>query len=284
MFGPEILARSLTAPSPQPDRYGNHWQYHSRSDRHSKIACWAMLFDLLLESKLIRKHVESGVLRFGINHTMWDYAQNRKKNLDLVLCSAGSGDTRESRSLENLATKYGVDLTCEESTLLARLPELLEAPVGNVFLAVEAKACMTAHLKALPRLYDELNSSHLTIHGNSQMAIAAGFVMINAATRFLSSDMNKFPQEGTGHRNWSAHKQPSAMERAVDKVTQLPRRASTAEQGFDSLAIVLVNLANDGSACTVHHGKPAPEGADPHHYEQSIRRIAHLYHSRFPTI
>jgi len=62
---------------------------------------------------------------------------------------------------------------------------------------MEAKACMTAHQRALPRLYDELNSSHLTVHGAADHAIAAGFVMVNAATKFLSTDLNKknFPND-----------------------------------------------------------------------------------------
>ena len=45
---------------------------------------------------------------------------------------------------------------------------------------------MTAHGKALPRLHDELNSSHLTIHGASDYAIAAAFALVNAAATFVS--------------------------------------------------------------------------------------------------
>jgi uncharacterized RmlC-like cupin family protein len=44
---------------------------------------------------------------------------------------------------------------------------VLTAEVGAVLIALEAKACMTAHVKALPRLYDELNSSHQCVHGSS---------------------------------------------------------------------------------------------------------------------
>ncbi len=34
MYGPEILVRTLSKPT-RTDRYGNLWQYHSRSDHHS---------------------------------------------------------------------------------------------------------------------------------------------------------------------------------------------------------------------------------------------------------
>ena len=61
-----------------------------------------------------------------------------------------------------------------------------------MLLALEAKACMTEHGKARPRLYDELSSSHLTVHGANDAAIAAAFVMVNAATSFISPDRNKW--------------------------------------------------------------------------------------------
>jgi hypothetical protein len=42
----DILVRTLSTPVPiGPSK--TPWQYHSRSDRHSKIACWGILFDLL---------------------------------------------------------------------------------------------------------------------------------------------------------------------------------------------------------------------------------------------
>jgi hypothetical protein len=46
MFGPEILVRTLSKAT-RVDRSGNRWQYHSRSDHHSKVACWGIIFDLL---------------------------------------------------------------------------------------------------------------------------------------------------------------------------------------------------------------------------------------------
>lgn len=84
MFGPRILTRFLSAPGP-PDRHGFRWQYHSRSDRHSKVACWGVALDLLSTSALLRRHVESGKVVMGLNHTMVDFATSRRKDLDLVI-------------------------------------------------------------------------------------------------------------------------------------------------------------------------------------------------------
>ncbi|MFC7637292.1 hypothetical protein ACFQWA_14920 [Streptomyces thermogriseus] len=61
-------------------------QYHGRSDRHSQIICWGILFDLMLTSDLLRWHVESGKVVFGINHTLRSFSPEKKKRLDLVLC------------------------------------------------------------------------------------------------------------------------------------------------------------------------------------------------------
>ncbi len=41
VYGPEILARYLSTPG-DPDKHGNAWQYHPRSDRHSKVGCWGV--------------------------------------------------------------------------------------------------------------------------------------------------------------------------------------------------------------------------------------------------
>ena len=89
MDGPEILARTMTA-TRIPDQLGNLWQYHPRSDRHSKVACWAAFFDLLGTSALLRRHVAEGNVIFGINHTMRDFKTRRKKDLDLVIARPGT--------------------------------------------------------------------------------------------------------------------------------------------------------------------------------------------------
>jgi hypothetical protein len=102
---------------------------------------------------------------------------------------------------------------------------------------------MTEHMKARPRLYDELNSSHDAVHGSAEMAIAAGFVMINLADEFISPEMNK--SGGTLHRG-----------------SGLPKRRRVSRSRSDR--------------------PPAPERGSTVHYDSMIARIVHLYESRFP--
>ncbi|MBV9561367.1 MAG: hypothetical protein JOY90_13105 [Bradyrhizobium sp.] len=262
------------------DRYDNTWQYHSRSDHHSKIACWGVVFDLMVSTPLLRRHVATGAVRFGINHEMRDFVHDRKKNLDLVLCTPG-GPTK-SDTLASLAANYKIELTDEEREEFGELPPLVRAPVGSVLLALEAKACMTAHQRALPRLYDELNSSHLTVHGASDQAIAVAFTMVNVASAYLSPDLNK--KNRSSDPVWSQHKQPRDAQLAIDKIKQLPRRSKPGDVGYDAISIVAIDMANDGRPVELVDGSPAPPKGDIYNYESMIARLSAIYATRFKDL
>lgn len=279
MYGPGILVRTLTSANVR-DRYKNIWQYHSRSDHHSKIACWGVIFDLMVSTPLLRRHVEAGAVCFGINHEMRDFVHDRKKNLDLVLCTPAGPVAPET--LSSVAENYKIELTKEEQTLFEKLPQLSRAPVGSVLMALEAKACMTAHQRALPRLYDELNSSHLTVHGASDQAIAVAFTMVNVADNYLSPDLNK--KNRSTEPEWSRHKQPRDAQLAVDKIKQLPRRSKVGDVGYDAVSIVVIDMANDGGPVELVADPPAPPKGDIYYYENMIARLSGIYATRFKDL
>lgn len=281
MFGPQILARFLTALGPA-DKYGNRWQYHSRSDRHSKVGCWGIALDLLLTSSLLRDHAREGKVVLGINHRMTDFATGRRKDLDLVIARPADAPT-SGKTFAGLAAAYGVPLTESEQSALANLPGLLVSDVGAVLVALEAKACMTAHVKSLPRLYDELNSSHLCVHGASRQALAIGYVQVNAATEFASPVVNSHALRGETP-SLTPHRQPQAAERVISKVAEIPRRSAAAESGFDGIGITVLDLRNDGSPVTVVSGRPAPGHGDAFEYTGMIVRMANEYDTTFRHI
>ncbi|HEV2364730.1 MAG TPA: hypothetical protein VGS12_11105 [Caulobacteraceae bacterium] len=282
MHGPQILVRTLSKPT-RRDRWGNAWQYHSRSDHHSKVACWGIVFDLMLACPLLRRQVADGRVRFGINHEMRDFEHDRKKNLDLVLCTPSGAPWKGSEvTLDAMAAEYEIELTAAERAAFESLPVLRRAPVGSVLMALEAKACMTAHQRALPRLYDELNSSHLTVHGANGHAVAAGFAMVNIAERYLSPDLNKANRAAAPV--WSAHAQPRDALLAIDKVKQLPKRSGPGEVGYDALAIVVVDCANDGGEVRLAARPPAPHPGEIYHYAAMIDRLAGIWATRFKEI
>lgn len=203
------------------------------------------------------------------------------KNLDLVLCTA-SGEIGSGQTLFSMSTDFEIDLTKQEQREFDALPTLSRAPVSSVLMALEAKACMTAHQRALPRLYDELNSSHLTVHGASDQAIAVDFTMVNLADRYLSPDLNK--KNRATAPEWSQHKQPRDAQLAVNKIKQLPRRSKVGDVGYDALAIVVVDMPNDGSAVRLTKEVPAPPPGDIYHYEMMIARLSALYSTRFKDL
>lgn len=279
MDGEAIFARSITA-SRIKDTHGNVWQYHSRSDRHSKIACWAVLFDMLQTCSLLREHVAAGKVCFGINHEMRDFKQDRKKNLDLVLCTRR--DDASDRSFADYGKECAVLLTADEAAALAKLPTLHQAGVSNVLVALEAKACMTEHGKAVPRLHDELSSSHQTIHGDTSGAIAAGAVIINCADTFVSPDRNR-KRVRSGKFVVNEHKQPAAADKMLAAIMKIPRRSEDSGNGFDAVGISMVRCANDGSAVVIDSlaNEKVPGIVK---YDSFVRRLAHLYATKFSAI
>ena len=156
MRGPTIIARSMSLATKR-GRDADAWQYHSRSDSHSKIACWTVLFDLLLECDILKQHAGAGMIGFGINHVM---VGPINKTLDLVLTIAPPLRASAQRvSFAQLADNYAIPLTDDERMVLAGLPPLeqdVAKDVHEVAIALEAKACMTEHLKSLPRLHAEI--------------------------------------------------------------------------------------------------------------------------------
>lgn len=281
MHGPSVLIESLRRQK-IADRYGNQWQYHSRSDRHSKVACWGVALDMLATSRLLRRHVAEGKVVLGVNHTMRDYARGRKKDLDLVFVRP-EGEPAPGRGFAQLVDRYDVDLTPAQRALLADLPDWPIAPVGAVMVALEAKAAMTAHIRALPRLYDELNSSHLCVHGASRQALAIGFAIINASPRFLSPDMNKRDLSAAAP-TLGQEPQPRSLLRTLEKIAEIPRRSNVRETGFDGLGVVVVDGVNDGSPFRLVTAPPAPQPGAPFHYDGIIARMANEYDTTFSSV
>ena len=285
MFGPDILVRTVSAVKVF-GHAGYQGQYHSRSDRHSKTICWAILLDLLGESSVLRRHAQDGKLICGVNYEMRDFKAQRKKNLDLVLATPGTVNPHAKKkylSFKELVDHFEIVLSAPETAALNKLPDIPGGPVGSVHLALEAKAAMTEHMKARPRIYDELNSSQLTIHGAADQAVAAGVVMINVADTFISSDRNPLgllePEP-----KLNAHDQPRVTVKMIEKIRQLPRRTRTGEEGFDALGIVVVDCENNGTPVKLVSDPPAPATDDLYYYDQMIRRAASLYDQRFGSL
>jgi hypothetical protein len=284
VFGPSLLVASLV-PRAAGFKHGNRWQYHSRSDHHSKVACWGLLFDLLGHCPLLRQHAAKGLVGYGINHEMREFGTGRKKNLDLVVCRPRSDawGGAPTPTFADQALEIGIVLDRRAAHELHALPTVHELPVGAVHIALEAKACMTEFIKAKSRLYDELNSSHAAIHGNSPHTIAAGLAMVNMATQFISPGRNDFDLSRR-RPVVSQHQQPRQTAEVISKLREIPRRSRDGEEGYDAFAIIVVDCRNDGTPVRLVNESPAPQPGETDHYEMTVHRLAQLYEQKYRAI
>lgn len=282
MHGPTIIAASLNARRHR-DQYDNEWQYSPWSNHHSKVCCWAILFDVLRTSSLLRRQVREGKVGFGINHQMVDFETQKHKDLDLVLCIPRSDASPTDVTFHDLRLDYDLVLSRPHLDDLQSLPPLKRTTVGDVLLAAEAKACMTEHSKAGSRFYDELSSAAQCINGSAARAIAIGFALFNAADRFISPKRNPFPM-GTIPARITEHHQPKAVRKIEATFRKLRLRRDHNGRGFDTLGAVTIRMENNLSPVELVTDPPALSMEDPYHYEMMVRRIVSLYENRFASL
>ena len=262
------------------DKFGNTWQYNPWSDRHSEVTCWAVMFDLLRHCPLLRKHVADGKIGFGINHIMTDFSSGRPKALDLVISIPRNDPTEKPIAFASLIKEQQVVLAKNEKAELDALPPLFRRPVGDVLVALEAKAAMTAHSKAGPRLFDELTSAWRCINGSAPQAIGVGVAMVNASSEFISPKRNQFPLTEKPPI-WNVERQPQSAEKSHQRVRTVKVRENVNESGYDAKAILTVVARNDFTPITLAPIPPGLPSSDGLNYERMILRVAGLYDSRF---
>lgn len=274
MRGPEILARTMSEGSrrgrgPQP------WQYHSRSDSHSKLACWTLLFDLLVECDALRHAAQRGALGFGINHVMIGPIN---KTLDLVVTLVPPGRSGAARTtFRQLADRLHVVLDDDDLRLLDELPDLEQDradDVSEVAIAVEAKACMTEHIKSLPRLHAEILATGYLARKAAPRCITVSYNLVNAAPSFVTPS-----SEGKVNR----HTQPSDARKVAEMIrTAVPTVSDARDYGYDVVGVTVLDCRNDGSPVRiVHDPSMAPAKTDRTHYERMIRSLCSEFRGRF---
>jgi len=270
MLGPIILANTLT----KGTKKGKHiWQYHSRSDSHSKVACWTVLFDLLRECDIFRKHAAEGKIGFRVNHIL---AGKLPKALDLVICQAPATRAKGRRKdFAQLVPLYGIQLDAVSEATLAALPMLEEErrdDVSQVLLALESKACMTEHSKSLPRLFAEVLATGYLAKRSTDSPISACYAVVNAADSFVTPSSKE---------KVNRHQQPHDAKIVVDMIGTAIPTVDEFAFGYDAVGIVVIKCQNDGTPVTLIEGAPAPRVTDPHNYERMIRALCSKYGSRF---
>lgn len=271
MLGPGILVRTLSVP--RRVGKGKAWQYHPRSDVHSKVACWTLLLDCLLECDALYEDARAGRIGFAINYLM---VGPINKTIDLVLTRVPRSRTDLSgrRSFVEVGIEYGVELTAREAKQLAGLKGVFEETkqdVSEVSIAVEAKACMTKHVGSLPRLHAEILATGYLAKRAAPECTVVSYTLVNSASSFVS---------GVGKR--VTIRQPESARAVLNMLSQaVPLcRDERGLLGYDAVGALAIECRNDGSPVLLATGDRAPPTTSAINYEQMVRRICSTYRKR----
>ena len=260
--GPTILARTMSAPT-KKGKSKEAWQYHSRSDVHSKVACWTLLFDLLSHCDAARRVAAAGRMGFGINHVM---VGPINKTLDLVITLVPEDRLAAGRAtFSDMVMRYHIVLNESEASILNSLPTVIEDrkdDVSEVAVAIEAKACMTEHTKSLPRLHAEILATGYLARLAAPQCITVSYNLVNAAPKFTSpGNQGKVNQ----------HAQPADARQVVDMLSRaIPLARQAKNIGYDVIGATVIECANDGSPVLVSTGEAAPKNSEHVHYERMM--------------
>lgn len=273
MRGQSILARTMSVATVR-GATGQAWQYHSRSDAHSKVACWTLLFDALMECDVLRSHAEQGRLGFGINFEMIGPIN---KSLDLVLTRVSPNRSQRKRlTFGDLAQKFKIELDDEDCRQLKAMPVIAHddnQDNSEVVLALEAKACMTEHTKALPRLHAEILATGYLAKRAMPRCIVASYTLVNSAMEFRSPG-------GAGKVN--KHMQPQDANRVIEMLAHAVPLARDLNNliGYDVVGATAIGCRNDGSPVTIDASLRWPVRSTHVRYERMISSLCSEYRAR----
>ena len=220
------------------DKLGYTYNYHPRSDVHSKALAEFIWADLLAASHELKEDYLAGRVAYEVNYKYAWPKSRKSKTIDLAIVRR----------------------------------RLLEKDL--VLVSCELKAVMTEHLKSEPRVFDELSSSHEIVHAGDPEALALGVTTVNIARTFVSPLRQK--QSSPEPLEVTRHSQPRAAESMITHLRGLPQREGGSGVGFDAYCTFVVDCDNQGSAA-LWTSPPAPQAGDPDHYGTFIARVSQAY-------
>jgi hypothetical protein len=146
--------------------------------------------------------------------------------------------------------------------------------VTLTLISCESKAAMTEHVKAKPRIFDELSSSHEIVHQGDPKAIAAGITVVNIAKTFVSPTRQRGDSLIVTN-----HRQPDVTRQMVEHLRGLPIRTNRPGVGFDAYATVVIECDNQKMA-TLWTDPPAPQPGDRDHYDTFLAALSRACEKR----
>jgi hypothetical protein len=236
-----------------PQAFLQHLQqsgYHPRSDKHSNALGAAIIDDLLATCSLISQRAASGDLVYNVNFDL--HYGTAQWNVDLVLGPP------------------------PPSTGLPMGQRILKAPPSTVQIAIEFKAVMTEHRKAIKNRKRDMEAHHEHVHNYNPQAIAGGVIVINASPTFRSP--LRAPGAITTHT-----KIGEKVQHCMNEIRAVSVRGGPTGYGLDAKTAIVLDMDNVNLPATAYITKPpAPQIGDPVHYDAFIQRLCSEYRTRFP--
>jgi len=236
--------------SPNPSSFVQHLRaegYHPRSNRHSNALAVAIAADLVTHCHLIRERAAAGQLVYSVNFTL----------------RAGTAD-------------WNVDLVLGRPALGKIVPQpvgtIRELPPSSVDIAIEIKAVMTEHHKAVKNRKRDLEAHHEHVHHYNNGTVAGGVLVINGSERFRSPL----------RKNTTVHRHPADLvQHCMNELRAVTSRGGLDGAGLEARCAIVVDCQNiDHSLVTYVTAPPAPQVGDPLSYDAFIQTICQHYTMR----
>jgi hypothetical protein len=236
---------------PNPDCLLSHLRehgYHPRSAKHSDCVSECIVSDLIANCPEMRRQAAERRLVYDLNFCI--FTGTADWNVDLVLGrpSPSTGEPMQPG-------------------------QIIRAKPSTVLVAIEHKAVMTEHRKAIKNRKRDFEAHHDHVHRYNSKAIAAGVLLVNIAQYFRSP----LRPEVTEHRN------PQALvDYCVGQIRAVSQRNDISSTGLDAKAVIVLSMDNQDFASTNFWQKPpAPQVGDPLHYDAFIQRLCDRFTDRF---
>lgn len=237
--------------APAPADFLSHLQnkgYNPRSDKHSNVLAKLVVRDLLGFCQPMLEKAKTGKLVYQLNQTL--YTGTADWNVDLVLGEPplGAGSELEACGIARTAP-------------------------STIQIALEIKAVMTEHRKAIKNRKRDFEAHHDHVHRYSNRAIAAGLLLINGAASFRSP-LRPAP---------TSHKNPEKLvEHCIRELRAVSTRSNMNGTGLEAKGALVVDFDNQNlsKASYISRGS-APAVGDPLHYDAFLQRICGSYQERF---
>jgi hypothetical protein len=162
------------------------------------------------------------------------------------------------------------DEEAAEASKLHMVVEETEVDMSEVAIAVEAKACMTDHVGALPRLHAEILATGYLAKRATPECTVVSYTLVNASDTFVSSA-----------KTAKRVRQPESADAVLSMLANaVPLCRDQRLLGYDVVGALSILCRNDGSPVSHSPVEGSPRRDSPIHYERMIRAICSAYRTR----